>query len=237
MRGERADRILLVSGQERAPIEGPLSATRIDARATSLIVTCEVGSEAQYTRLYQTPTWPKGESGITIGIGYDVGYVTVGDLRRDWVPFLTEVQLTALSEACGRHGTAARDVLAGMPSIVLGWASADAQFKRITQPRYIGQTERALPNSSMLSAASLGALVSLVYNRGASFSVPSARDRYGRFQEMRNIKAHMRAGEFARIPGEIRAMKRLWMDDPDLLGLLIRRDLEADLFQIGLDGQ
>jgi GH24 family phage-related lysozyme (muramidase) len=234
MRGERADRILLISGLERAPIEGPLSKTPIDGRATELIVTCEVGGESQYKRMYEKPTWPKGESGITIGVGYDVGYVTVGDLRRDWSAFLANQQLTLLSQACGKHGSAARDLLASVPGIVLDWSSADAQFRQITQPRYVGQTERALPNSSLLSATSLGALVSLVYNRGASFSVPRGRDPDNRFLEMRNIKAHMQARDFDQIPREIRAMKRIWKDDADMRGLLIRRDLEANLFQIGL---
>jgi len=48
---------------------------------------------------------------------------------------------------------------------------------------------------------------------------------------MNNIKQHMIDKNFAAIPEEFRAMKRLW---PDLRGLRIRRDKEAQLFQDGL---
>jgi GH24 family phage-related lysozyme (muramidase) len=72
-------------------------------------------------------------------------------------------------------------------------------------------------------------LVSLAYNRGASFSAPGER-----FLEMRNIRQHMEAKAFALIPGEFRAMKRIWAGDPNLAGLLVRRDAEAALFERGL---
>ena len=44
-------------------------------------------------------------------------------------------------------------------------------------------------------------------------------------------RQHMVDREFAKIPGELRSMKRLW---PDLPGLQKRRDLEADLFAVDL---
>jgi GH24 family phage-related lysozyme (muramidase) len=71
----------------------------------------------------------------------------------------------------------------------------------------------------------LGALVSLTYNRGASYDTPGAR-----YKEMRNIKSHMTAEDFERIPGDIRAMKRLW---PGVAGLRKRREREARLFEQG----
>jgi len=40
--------------------------------------------------------------------------------------------------------------------------------------------------------------------------------------------------EYSKIPGEIRSMKRIWDGDPKMRGLLVRRDLEADLFEKGL---
>jgi hypothetical protein len=49
---------------------------------------------------------------------------------------------------------------------------------------------------------------------------------------MRAIKAHMSVRRFQSIPGEIRAMKRLW---PNTLGLRIRREREAELFEDGLE--
>jgi hypothetical protein len=95
-------------------------------------------------------------------------------------------------------------------------------------PRWATTVRKALPNCDKLSPDCFGALVSLAYNRGASFSL--AGERYA---EMRAIKAHMAAGEFSKIPGEFRSMKRLWMT-PSVRGVAARRDHEALLFQKGL---
>ena len=40
--------------------------------------------EQAYTKKYRKPVWPKGQSGVTIGIGYDVGYASKPQLRADW---------------------------------------------------------------------------------------------------------------------------------------------------------
>jgi GH24 family phage-related lysozyme (muramidase) len=40
--------------------------------------------------------------------------------------------------------------------------------------------------------------------------------------------------DFAAIPDEIRSMQRLWRGRPNSAGLLIRRRLEAALFEQGL---
>ena len=53
---------------------GAPSATPISGQAFDLIVEFEVTGEQAYTQRYRRPVWPKGQSGVTIGIGYDVGY-------------------------------------------------------------------------------------------------------------------------------------------------------------------
>jgi GH24 family phage-related lysozyme (muramidase) len=80
----------------------------------------------------------------------------------------------------------------------------------------------------------LGALVSLVYNRGASFGIPEAKDPSGRFREMRNIKAHMANKAFDQIPDELLSMRRLWIGVKDMRGVVLRREAEAALFKQGL---
>jgi hypothetical protein len=235
MRGERADRVALEFNLERAPITSPPSSTRIDTRASDLIVACEVSGRKLYEDRYRLPTWPKGKSGITIGIGYDIGYASVNLFKSDWNGFLNAEQIKMLAQGCGIYGNPAAQLLPKLPKIAIDWSTAVLQFYRQTQPRYVGETEAALPNCAQLNPTCLGALVSLTYNRGSSFEVPNARDPSGRFAEMRNIHAHMTAGQFAQIPKEIRAMKRLWQDTPDMRGLLIRRELEATLFEVGLD--
>src|ERR1043166_2267033 len=52
-----------------------------------------------------------------------------------------------------------------------------------------------------------------------------------RFAEMRAIKAHMAARDFAAIPDEFLSMRRLW---PPGGGLWKRRGHEAELFRAGL---
>jgi hypothetical protein len=56
---------------------GPIpsrAVARVSERAIQLIVYFEVTDEATYRRKYQRPVWPGLNSGVTIGIGYDVGY-------------------------------------------------------------------------------------------------------------------------------------------------------------------
>jgi GH24 family phage-related lysozyme (muramidase) len=217
-------------GLERAPLRAPKSNTPISQRASELIVACEVSGKALYEARYRSPTWPRGQSGITIGIGYDIGYVTPQQLGGDWTAYVAAQAIELLAEACGVTGLRANAVLAQLQGHVdIGWSTALRQFEQELRPRYVGETEKALPNSERLNADCLGALVSLVYNRGASFGIEG--DRY---KEMRAIKAHMAQRAFDRIPAEIRAMEHLWRDDPSMRGVVLRREAEAALFEIGM---
>jgi GH24 family phage-related lysozyme (muramidase) len=207
------------------------SPTPISQRATNLIVAFEVSDEKAYVRDYQHPTWPKGASGVTIGIGYDIGYVKRDWLHEDWIGMIPDPQIQSLDVACGVKGRPADDLLSPLRSVVVSWDVAMQEFLKWTQPRTVAETEVALPNTKSLSPDSLGALVSLVYNRGANFFDPA-----GRYREMYALRQHMEAKEFAKIPAEIRAMKRLWSSDRNMAGLVRRRELEAVLFEAGLAG-
>lgn len=210
----------------------PPSATPISDDAYRMIVALEVTSASVYEQRYQRPTWPGGASGATIGIGYDLGYVSQQELEEDWQDALPPSAIQRLGTAVGRVGgsesanAAMRQLVASLQDVVVPWTAAEPVFRERLLPRYVALTERSLPNTRLLSADSLGALVSLVYNRGASF------DRRGdRYAEMRAIKRHMRDRAFALIPQDLRSMARLW---PDLRGLRVRRELEARLFEQGL---
>src|SRR5262249_44705866 len=106
------------------------------------------------------------------------------------------------------------------------WDEAISVHRNKVIPKWISVVEASLSNTNLLSADRLGALVSLTYNRGASFS--SSGDRY---REMRAIKADMQAKAFSEVPTQIRSMERLW---PTVAGLRIRREREAQLFEAGL---
>lgn len=217
-------------GLERAPLRAPKSKTPISSRATELIIACEVSHKALYEKRYQAPVWPRGKSGVTIGIGYDIGYVTPNQLTQDWKGYTKAEVIDILADACGITGTSANDIIPQFKDFVrIDWASAIRQFSEEIRPRYIGETERSLPNCDKLNADSLGALVSLAYNRGASFQASGER-----YSEMRNIRTHMTVGDFSKISSEIRSMKRLWLGQSDMKGVVIRRDAEAALFEFGL---
>ena len=217
------------AGLERAPIKASKSLTPISKGASDLIIACEVTSKTVYNKRYQSPIWPKGESGVTIGIGYDIGYVSPLRLKSDWMPYIGADHIATLTPACGHKGTAAATFIKDMRVVKIGWEDARRQFFEQVSPRYVGETEAALPNTAKLNDDMLGALVSLTYNRGASYGLKKPR-----YAQMRAIKSHMQSGQFEKIPDEIRAMKWIWKSNPDLRGLLLRRDAEAALFELGL---
>ncbi len=236
VRGEREyEEFIRDFNLERAPSRSRPSTRTISQKARDLITTFEVTSAAAYRRLYQRPIWPKGSSGITIGVGYDTGYVTEDLLRDDWSGYLSDDNLSKLSAVCNLKGKEAGLALSRVSTVVIPWESANDQFARKELPRWTGVTEQALPNAEVLNADCLGALVSLTFNRGPSFGIPPEKDPTGRFKEMRSIKQLMADKELSKIPDQIRSMKRIWKDQPDMRGLLLRRDLEAKLFQIGLE--
>jgi uncharacterized membrane protein len=209
---------------------GPAGAAApICEAALQLIVMFEISSPQEYRLHYQAPSWPEGESGITIGIGYDLGYVSAAQFRADWGNRLDGDTAGRLAAVCGLTGPAAQARLAGLADIAVPWAMAEDIFRRRTVPAYAARTAEALPNTGRLPPDCFGALVSLVYNRGAAFAAEGDR-----WREMRDIHAAMAAEAFAGIPAAIRSMKRLWEGAPGMAGLLTRREREAQLFERGL---
>jgi hypothetical protein len=201
---------------------------KISEDAIAMIVAFEVSNKVLYERRYQKPVWPHGKSGVTIGIGYDVGYAKESWLREDWGTILSKEELDSLAKACTITGRAASALIPALSGIQISWDNAEDQFINTTLSRFIAETMGVLPNASKLSDDSLGALVSLDYNRGPSFK--AVGDRY---VEMRNIRRHLVNEEFYKIPNEIRCMGRLWAHT-DVAGLVTRRNLEAALFERGL---
>src|SRR3954469_1955588 len=54
--------------------------------------------------LDQPSKWPEGSSGITIGIGYDLGFVTEDQFEEDWSPFLSSDEIDRLKDVIGLSG-------------------------------------------------------------------------------------------------------------------------------------
>lgn len=201
----------------------------ISKNSIELIVFCEVSNQKRYEKLLRHPVWPKEKSGVTIGIGYDLGYVKPQELRQDWSVVLASDELSQLEPACGLTGQRAEEALQNFQSLNISWEKAYKQFTDKLLPLYVGETIQSLPNTDKLSPGSLGAIVSLVYNRGANF-----RNQKPQYEEMRKIYSLMETEQFNKIPDQIVSMKRLWAGNPNCEGLLVRRDLEAALFTEGL---
>jgi len=198
----------------------------ISQAAATLIINEETGGQAYYNAAEIHPEWPGGASGVTIGNGYDCGYSTPQQIASDWGSYLSSQAVTALQSVAGIHGSPAQSHAHELHWITVPWDAAMAVFYNKDLPKWSGIVKQHLPNCDKLNGDCFGALVSLAFNRGASFD--NVGDRY---KEMRAIKAHMIALEFEKIPLEFLNMRRLWPQGGDLWK---RRGHEAALFQNGL---
>lgn len=201
--------------------------------AFDFIVSKEVTSEAVYRKKYRRPEWPGEKSGPTVGIGYDLGQTPAGTIRADWSGRVSDAMLEVMMGCAGHTAAAGKSKTAQVRNLIdIPWETALAVHKECVVPRWETRLAKALPNTDKLSGDSFGALLSLIFNRGTSFNLQ--QDRY---KEMRAIKTHMAAQNFAEIPDEIRSMKRIWPSDdpkrPDK-GLRDRREQEAAMFERGL---
>jgi GH24 family phage-related lysozyme (muramidase) len=175
----------------------------------------------EYEGLDQPGKWPGGDSGITIGIGYDLGYQN--SFEEDWKPYLTIDQIDRLKTVVGMKGETARLEALNFSDIIIKRSDAEKVFVEVVLPRYIQTTIVAFPGLNNLPLDAQGALVSLVFNRGSSMDGD-------RRSEMRAIRDAVSREDLKDIANQLRLMKRLW-EGKGLGGLLRRRDAEADLVE------
>lgn len=210
-----------------APAVAQATPIDISAAAYALILQYEVGGgEAYYNKELKHPSYPGGESGVTIGIGYDLGYNTASQFATDWKAILDSNSYDRLVPHLGKKSSAAKAAVSSVKDITIPWPSAQSVFKGNTLPRFISETVRAFPGAQTLHPDAFGALVSLVFNRGGSVSGSSR-------VEMLNIKNAIACNQsdiYKYIASQIIAMKRLWVGK-GLDGLLTRRDDEAKLIK------
>jgi GH24 family phage-related lysozyme (muramidase) len=208
---------------------------QVGAKATEAIIGFEIGSPEYYNTCCKHPVYPGGASGVTIGIGYDLGQHTAAEIISDWGKQFDADTVRYLSYLSGVTGDGARIRASGLGNLAIPLAAATAVYTETTLPKYAAGTDNALPNCSQLHPDAFGALVSVSYNRGFG-GYQMLDDRH---KEMRLIHAAMADQDFAAVPELIRQMKRLWQDAegrplPGDAGLLTRRDAEAALFEANL---
>lgn len=185
------------------------------------LVKHEISSNAYYKKFLSHPVWPGGHSGITIGIGYDLGYNDERQIRKDWSGKLSEMDLEKLVVISGLKGNTAKQALGGVKSVKVSLESAEAVFYESTLPRFAASTLKTYPGANKLYPDAQAGLLSLIYNRGTSL-------RGSRRKRMAAIKPLVTAQDYIGIAEQIRDMKVLWADK-NLPGLLKRRDDEAKL--------
>ena len=206
--------------------------TRLSPDAYRLILKYEVGGGRDYyTKHLARPTWPKGQSGVTIGIGYDLGYNTAAEITRDWSgTSLTPAQIQALTSVAGIKSQRARAELRRVQVAVpqISWEDAWEVFDNTTVPRFILLTLATYPQAAdKLSADAFGALVSLVFNRGAALTGTNRQDMAAIAHDLRTMPAGPALNNS--LASRIRAMKKIWANTPHRVGLSRRRESEARL--------
>lgn len=187
-----------------------------------LVLKHEVGGgQRYYDKFLARPTVPGFDSGVTIGVGFDLGYVNESEFNAAW----GNLDGASLLRTCiGLKADGARKMIRAVGGIVVPWPDALRVFLDHTCPTHWVRTMRVFPQTIELPEDCASALFSLVFNRGTSLTGE-------RRSEMRGIKDALSTGHRDAVPGLIRSMTRLW---PATSGLVTRRNDEAALFEEGL---
>ena len=195
----------------------------ISKKAIDLIIQHEVGGRAVYEKRYQKPIWAGGDSGCTIGLGYDLGYVKEAQLFSDWQGLNLNF-LNALKRFCGVKGEVVKTMMRGeVLNVIIPYNIAYEVFVKKSIPKYYALTKKIYPQLDELNEDTRGALVSMVYNRGAKIDGESRK-------EMKAIVDLVAKKDYEGIAEQIERSKRLW-EHKGMDGLVIRREAEADLIR------
>jgi GH24 family phage-related lysozyme (muramidase) len=194
----------------------------VSKKAIELIIQHEVGGRAYYDKKLQAPIWAGGESGVTIGMGYDLGFNSDKQFMADWSGVINLNFINALRPTIGIKGPQAKAMLKGeILNVRIPYNTAYEVFVKSSLPRYYAMTKKIYPNMDLLNDDTKGALVSVVYNRGNKLEGDSRA-------EMRAIVDLIAKQDYEGIAEQIEKSKRLW-EGKGLDGLVTRRESEADL--------
>lgn len=193
----------------------------ISKESLDKLIFAEVTSESVYNRLYTGPHWPGGASGVTFGIGFDLGYHTKKEIEDAFQNYVPPDKLKRMIALAGIKGDAAKAKVASVKDVFIKYETAYKIFVEVSYPKYVNQALKIYPKLADLHSNASGALVSLVYNRGNSIE---GSNRI----EMKNIQPLVDRKDYKGIYNQILSMRRLWIGK-NLPGLLTRRDWEANL--------
>lgn len=192
------------------------------------IIEWEIGDRAYYNKYLSHFTWPGGASGVTVGFGYDLGYYTKEQIIVAWCNKIDGSVLVLMLECAGIKGVMAKSKINDMmQKATIPYDVAMEVFKETILPDEIKKTENTYPGVNELSEDAQGALLSLIYNRGTSFTDSEGKDNR---KEMREIAPLVLEKDYHGIAEKLRSMKRLWKGK-GLDGLIRRREGEAKLVE------
>ena len=201
---------------------------KISQRAFDMTVAEEVSSQAYYTKHYERPEWPGLSSGVTIGIGYDLGQASRAKITADWSGLVSSDMMLVMLSCSGITGKAGKGKCAEVRSrISIPWAVALDVFSKRDVPQWTAAVLKAVPGADKLTPSCLGVLFDTAYNRGVG-GFNSTADR---FRELVAIRDDVKANRLSSVPAELTAMKRLW---PGTKGLLARCDHRVALWKVGM---
>lgn len=186
-----------------------------------LLVAFEVTSLAFYEKKLRRPVWPGGDSGVTIGIGYDIGMTSVRQIERDWRGRLADEAVDRLLTAQGIAGIRAKRLARELSDVDVPFDIAQTVFYRCTVPQFARRTLDVYPGVDELPPDAQAMVLSLIYNRGTRLSGPRRR-------HMAALKPLIARGDLDAIAGQFELMTELW---PDLPGLCARRRKEAAMIR------
>jgi hypothetical protein len=182
------------------------------------------------------PYWPKGDSGITIGVGYDLGRHNKQDFLRDWDGLDSETS-KKLQVALGKRGSQAERLVPSLKDIKVPREVASAVFKGSLVADYFPQTLSLFPGIENLPAEVQVALLSVVFNRGAMLGHDpdwKSATELDRRWEMRRLQEDVKRGDLFAIYIRLGTMKRIW-EKTGPRGLMYRRRNEQHLIRPYID--
>lgn len=221
----------IVSAARQPPRISP-SNLSISGDSKKFIMFYEVTGEGNYNKKLKSPIWPGEDSGVTIGIGYDLGYASQADLQGEWGNYVHPFIIKRLAVACGKRGKDAQNILTDLKNVHIEWEDAYKQFTEKLLPVFVALTETFCDNLEDIHEDCRGALTSLVFNRGTALELKN--DPLDSRREMREIKDLMKKKQYSGIPQKFLDMQRLWKGNSKVRGVVDRRAGEAALFERGL---
>lgn len=187
------------------------------------LIEFEVTSERHYNEFLTRPYLPNLNSGITIGIGYDLGFHTPEQIKDDWSD-LPSKSVYKLMSVAGLTAQAAKSLLMSTQEISVSFDLATKVFENKTLQITAKALTITYPEVEQLRPSAVGALLSLTYNRG--FKLTGTRRL-----EMFNIRQLVLNKDYFGISNQILMMKKYWDGSMrDIVpGLVARRTREAAL--------